>query len=380
MEQLILILDKLKDIEIKSNPTPFNMLNIAYQDISGKERLHSKLFAGLLNPKENHGLNSLCFETFLKQIDVNFDNRFIDSVCVETERNINGRFIDIIIVWKDNDNKKHAIIIENKLNDAPDLKDQLNDYFKGISDEGYIVEKIIYMPYNKSYKSFENTDSTEEVKNKCKDFDSEDIVKWLEVTISKAPQEKASILIQYKEFFECLINKNFIYMKAAQDILAQVSSNEDIAKLENLIDVINSKEWVQAFFNPITVKLQNHFGENLIVDYIPKSKKHSDDCCAYYAQYWFEPYKYWLELGKHKDTSIGVYLCSAPSNDLKIEFAKEMYEASEEDTYLYSKLFYSNVNKDKQFFHYAPKNETEIQKLLEVIIPILEELSKYKEV
>ena len=74
MEELKLILEKLKDIDIKSNLMPFNMLHIAYQDVTGKERLHSKLLAGLLNPKENHGLNSLCFETFLKQIYVNLQS------------------------------------------------------------------------------------------------------------------------------------------------------------------------------------------------------------------------------------------------------------------------------------------------------------------
>ena len=379
MEQLKL-LDRLKDIEIKSNPTPFNMLNIAYQDVNRKENLHSKLLAGLLNPKENHGLGSLCLETFIQQIDVNFDVKFIDSVCITTEYNIHGRFIDIFIEWKDDDNKKHAIIIENKLHDASDQKNQLNDYFEGICKEGYIVEKVIYMPYDKSYKSYKNTDSTAEVKSKCMNFDAEDIVKWLDETISNTPKGKESILIQYKEFFECLINKNFIYMKVAQDILAQDFSVKEISNLENLATVIRSKEWVQAFFNPITMNLQKRFGEILKVSYRYITEVVEWDSCFYYVRYWFEPYKYWLELGKHKDARIGVCLCSQSSYGVKITFENETYETSEEEANsFYGTWFYGNVNKDKQFFNYAPKDEKEMQKLLDVIVPILEELSKYKE-
>jgi len=355
MEQLKLLV-RLKDIEIKSNPTPFNMLNIAYQDVTRKENLHSKLLAGLLNPKENHGLGSLCLETFIQQIDVNFDVKFIDSVCITTEYNIHGRFIDIFIEWKDDDNKKHAIIIENKLHDAPDQENQLNDYFEGICKKDYSVEKVIYMPYNKSYKSYKNTDSTAEVRNKCVDFDAEDIVKWLDETISNAQKGKESILIQYKEFFECLINKNFIYMKVAQDILAQDFSIKEISNLENLANVFRSKEWVQAFFNPITMNLQKRFGENLKVGYRSMKDVVEWDSCVYYVQYWVEPYKYWLEIGKHEDTQIGVYLCSQSSYGIKITFENETYETNEEEANsYYGTWYYGNVNKDKQFFNYAPR-------------------------
>jgi len=152
--------------------------------------------AGLLNPKENHGLSSLALLTFLKQFGVNFDNKFIDNVYITTERNINGRFIDIFIEWKDDNNKKYAVIIENKLHDAPDQEDQLNAYFEGVVKEGYIVEKVVYMPFNKSYKSFKDS-CLPDMQNKCIDFDAEDIVKWLDVTISNTT-EKENILIQYK--------------------------------------------------------------------------------------------------------------------------------------------------------------------------------------
>jgi hypothetical protein len=69
MEDCKEILEKLKDIEIKNNPMPFNMLYIAYQDAYGKERLHSKLLAGLLNPNENHKLGDAPLKHFLHRID-----------------------------------------------------------------------------------------------------------------------------------------------------------------------------------------------------------------------------------------------------------------------------------------------------------------------
>ena len=383
MEQLKSLLDELQDIEIKINPAPFNMLSIAYQDITRKERLHSKLLAGLVNPKESHGLNSLCLETFLKHIGADFENKFIGSVSITTERNVGGRFIDIFIEWKDDNNKKYAIIIENKLHDAPDQENQLNDYYKGICKEGYIVEKVVYMPSDKSYKLFKGTVTTDEIIQKCKDFDAEDIVKWLEETISIAPKEKNSILIQYKEFFECLINKNFIYMKAANDIFEKVSSIEDISKLENLAEVICSNEWVQAFFNPITKNLQKRFGDNLKVGYRYKTETVANgDCVVYYVQYWFEPKKYWLELGKHEDGRIVVYLCSYSSNDGKpTVLANETFRCDdiEDNPYYCNIWYYTWENRNDCFFEYLPFDEEKSKRLSDAIIPILEDLSKYKE-
>ncbi|MCL2072690.1 MAG: PD-(D/E)XK nuclease family protein [Marinilabiliaceae bacterium] len=140
------------------------------------------MLAGLLNPDENHGHGSLLIESFLRKIGVYVVYSKEINLKIETERNANGRRIDILVSWLDG-NKKHAVIIENKLNNAPNQPNQLNDYYNAIVSEGYEVDKVVYMPLSKKWQKSEDTDTCKEILNKTIDFDAQDIVDWLESLI-----------------------------------------------------------------------------------------------------------------------------------------------------------------------------------------------------
>lgn len=62
--------------------------------------------------------------------------------------------IDVAIIGKNNgeNDKKHAVIIENKINWAGDQDVQLYRYYKGIEKTGYEVDKIVYLTPSK-YKT-----------------------------------------------------------------------------------------------------------------------------------------------------------------------------------------------------------------------------------
>jgi hypothetical protein len=338
MEELKEILDKLKRVEIKSNPMPFNMLYIAYQDIYGKEVLHSKLLAGLLDPNENHKFGQIPLKKFLVFINIPYTE--LSEVSVETEKNINGRRIDIFVSWKDRDKKKHAVIIENKLHNAADQRNQLNDYYEGITGKGYIVEKIVYLPFNKSHKTFEHTDTHDEVKKLCINIDANDIVNGFLHSIEQASDLSVdtSMLKQYKEFFECLINTKFTCMKAIE-ILQQLN-NKDIFNLENLMSIMRSPEWCEALFtekhgNLLPDLQQNVSGLQL------KFKQNGE--YVNYVQLYFDNWAekgYWYEIWLYPD-----------------------------GFYVYKKLNNGDYSGEKHFVYH------EENKLVKYIVPLLKELS-----
>ncbi|MDR0613049.1 MAG: PD-(D/E)XK nuclease family protein [Dysgonamonadaceae bacterium] len=348
------ILEKLKDIEIKSNPMPFNMLYLAYQNVHAKEVLHSKLLAGLLNPNENHKLGDAPLKCFLHKIDVACGA--LQEVSVETEKNVNGRRIDIFVSWKDEDNesKKHAVIIENKLHNAGSQKNQLNAYYDGTKDE-YSIEKIVYLPFDKSRGSFERTDIRSDLHEKCIDIDAKWIVKWLEDLIKD--NEGISILEQYKEFFECLINTKFIYMKAKEIIDA--CSIEEINKLQNLANVANSNEWCEARFALLSEKLKATFGEKLQIRY----KRHKEDGRCY-AEFFFHPYEKWIELWL-EEKEIKLWIAS----EFKTESVKVLGKE-----YKYWGCEYWDYYETDLCFNYPVDN----QNIIDKIVPMLEELAKCK--
>ena len=118
-------------------------------DLYYRENFHSDLIAFFLNPNQNHGYGSLGIELFLeliaKQGGWKIDSSYYQDAIVEREL---GR-IDILI--KD-DYSKHAILIENKINDAGDMDRQIPRYCDILEKQGYTIDAAIYLPMLK-YKT-----------------------------------------------------------------------------------------------------------------------------------------------------------------------------------------------------------------------------------
>jgi len=142
------IIKKLIAVDIKESIIPFNALHLAYSKVLRKEELLSKIIAGFLDPKENHIFGFVPINTFFKKIGLSHHQLDKNSSLVITqERKIdNQKRIDIFIEWKDKKKVKYAVIVENKLNEAEERDDQLNDYYDYIIDEEYKVEKVVFMP------------------------------------------------------------------------------------------------------------------------------------------------------------------------------------------------------------------------------------------
>lgn len=162
MEQsLINLKDKLKNAGFKfeASTSVYNPMERFADYVSTKEIVHSKIIADLLNPKGEHQLGYGFLVKYLHVIGIELITELspaaVNPLCdvhVDTEffaptDNSNGR-IDILVrfVFKD---KRYAIIIENKLNDACDQPDQLKRYNNYIEKElGYKEDKriTVYMP------------------------------------------------------------------------------------------------------------------------------------------------------------------------------------------------------------------------------------------
>lgn len=302
------LIEKLKSIEITTSKKTFSLLEIMYQKIHGKEVVQSEMLAGLLNPNENHGLEFELINSFLRQIKVNFKLVADSNLKVETERNANGRRIDIFISWWDDNEKTHAVIIENKLNNAPNQPNQLNDYHDAIIEEGSMVEKIVYMPFDKKLGSSTGTDTRKDVLAKTVDFDAQDIVNWLErfVESNKSIGDDYSYSINqvryYKDFFQCLMSNQFI-MEQAVKIQEQLSF-EEIINLEKIAEITRTTEWCEVRFRSIVKEIEKcTFEKELMVKY----KQDAD--YINYAQFYFDNWRnlFWYEIWLYPTDGIYIY-------------------------------------------------------------------------
>jgi hypothetical protein len=341
-----ILIEKLKNIEVPTSKKPFSLLEMMYKQVYGKELIQSEMLAGLLRPNENHGHGSELVESFLWQFDVDFELQENSNLKVETERNVNGRRIDIFISWLGS-GKKHAVIIENKLNNAPNQPNQLNDYHDVIINEGYEVDKIIYMPFSKKWQKSENTDTRKDVLAKTIDFDAKDLVEWIDSIVDEIPYvndfESAisnyrmyDVLRQYGVFLECLISNQYIMQQATE--IQKKLSFEEIEKLEKVAEIARTTEWCEVRFRPIVeLILRGKFTKDLLVKYKQNGNY------VNYAQFYFDNWgkTFWYEVWLYPTQ--GIYL------------------------YKYDGEEYAEIKKFES---------SEINELSEYIIPLLQSLAK----
>lgn len=226
----------------------FNILNLSQDET----KLHTPFIAELLNPKGSHGMKDAFLREFIKisDIDTELDTK---EATVETEYSIGyknndsteGGRIDIFVY----DNKKNAIIIENKIY-AGDQKNQLLRYYN-YAFKNKFKFNIIYLTL------YGDAASEKSLGNINFDYDclsyNNDILSWLErcVQISACIPLVREIIRQY-----------IINIKDLLNIMDKDNLNE-------LIELTTSKEYVESTLDiiangeSIKTQIRRNFIESL---------------------------------------------------------------------------------------------------------------------
>lgn len=145
---------ELEDAIKLAETASFNILTLS-QRSPELEEYHSDIIAKLLSPDGKHGEgNSLLFLflDFLNQHhDLAIDKSLYKNAQVIRESDVR---IDISIRGEG-----HAIIIENKINNADDRDGQLDDYYGRLVNQGVVVDAILYITRNGAKNAPMPTDS-----------------------------------------------------------------------------------------------------------------------------------------------------------------------------------------------------------------------------
>lgn len=126
----------------------FNVFKLA-SDRYYRENFHSDIMKAFLDPTEKHKEGSLYLFAFIDFLNEGFSNK----ICISKQNYTNaivvreaGR-IDILIK---SETSKHCIIIENKLYNAKDTERQLPKYYDWMTEQGFTVDAIVYIPLNEN--------------------------------------------------------------------------------------------------------------------------------------------------------------------------------------------------------------------------------------
>lgn len=194
-----------------------------FKNLRLNENQHSNFLKKLLTVSGKHGQGDLFLKSFLEMIDFPYNNE-VWKVGKELQSGKKGR-IDLIIYTE---NK--SIIIENKINNAENQKNQLYRYWKNsILNKNISESRILYLaksrkdkdyekhlevskqkPINPTYNKLTHLPEVLEHKVEILGF-KEDIIPWLKCCLSNISNDNCTdesllrlkyTLEQYIEFLE----------------------------------------------------------------------------------------------------------------------------------------------------------------------------------
>lgn len=254
-EKYALDIDKIKQrykLNIEKTFNIFSTISDQYQ----KENLHSDIIRAIIGQDSDCFKSEYIMKEFLEFIGLKSDEIFsnISSLVVQREYSTltnndkdKGR-VDLLIYDDTN-----AIIIENKINGAPDMDNQLAKYYEQLKNEEKEVLKIVYLTlndsegpknlgqYGKSYQKYlkkikEKLICVSAVSdNKEKSFS--DFLRELKLEQENNRDVKKVFLEQYCQLLDSLGGSNLM-LETELNCLEEIFNNQGmIHKVNNFIEI-----------------------------------------------------------------------------------------------------------------------------------------------
>lgn len=275
-------------LEKQGDKLDFNIFDII-TDKWKKENFHSEILKFLL---ENY---EVFFNNFLELINIKDKKEYLNAEITNEEVRI-----DILIK-----SEKKAIIVENKINWAPDQNEQLAKYYKKVKDEyKKEVEKIIYIVPSKDKNPDEQTfGKDEKIKKEIKDrlekiisFDGSenDLVSCFEKSRDKLKEnlEKTKNNLDSEDFNKLFFINHYIEilkrtgvgdmseveLKFFKEIMEKYKTDKDIFKKINYIAEMCSN-------NNLAKILNDYFISKLGMNNCGYNKEEGSYSCQYWLDY-----------------------------------------------------------------------------------------------
>lgn len=344
----------------------FNVFHII-SNLYYRENFHSDIISFFLNPKEKHGGGSVYLNTFiemLNKMDKNIDSNDYQDADVTREE---GK-VDILIK---SDISKKAIIIENKINNAGDMKRQIPRYYDYVTQNSYIVDAIVYLPLDIN-KTPNSDDWTQEDKDNVNPLlviipaydksGSINLVKdWLQPSILLSNElDVVSTLRQYSILVKKL-NNNIM------DTIVLKKFYEELLQKDNL----QTAQSIRNMMNELPAFLADRVYEKYIYNnsYTPFSSvfRYSNNCCV-------------LEKAPINDNltiSVDIY-CGEFGYDLRLfcrdrELSEKDFDTLKQKANVFQ-MFQKTENKGNYVIHFDFFDETRLYFFIDQILQDLKSL------
>lgn len=230
------------------------------------ENFHSDILAIFFNQNERHASGLL----FVRKFADFLNNFFYKNIQIKnyehsTCEREKGR-VDLLIV---DEVSKHCIILENKINDAPDMPDQLKRYYEYATNERNLkVDAIIYLTLNGNKNApLVGIEKIDDLVVNLSFFNTINNIysNWLMPCYDEAisNKETSSFIYQYAILLKH-ISKLEENMDLKKDFYNLISNKDNFLKMEAL----------SSLYNDLHIYRATVFAEKLQNNYKPFTKKY----------------------------------------------------------------------------------------------------------
>lgn len=280
-------IERYKDILKKQDKKlDFNIFDII-TDKWKRENLHSEILRFLL---ENY---EVFFNNFLELINIKDKKEYLNAEITNEEARI-----DILIK-----SEKKAIIVENKINWAPDQNEQLARYYKKVKEEKE-VEKVVYItPSNNKEPDEQTFGKDEKIKKEIKDKDrfieitgfdgsKNDLVSCLEKSRDKLKEnlEKTKNNLDSENFNKLFFINHYIEIlkRTGAGDMSEVELKffkEVIEKYKTDKDIFKKINYIGEMYNNLLEIKNKYISENIKAEDWGYNKKEYYHSCGYTFPY-----------------------------------------------------------------------------------------------
>lgn len=236
---------RLKNVQERIQQNSYNLFSISSYS-SYLENFHSDIIAIFLDPAERHMQQNAFLNLFLEYLisqgsELDKDDYILCEVTREKGR---------IDVWiKDNTSKK-SIIIENKINNAEDQENQLENYFNYAKNEGFEVDSIVYLTLdgNKNAPLTDIEELNEKIINVSAFTNNQNDLSsgWLQKCYEKSNDEdNRSFIFQYQKLLKHLSQMG-MDKKIKEDFYSVINDENGFEKSKAIAELINNLEEYRA--------------------------------------------------------------------------------------------------------------------------------------
>lgn len=263
-------------IKLHKNEVSYNLFTISSYN-SYLENFHSDIIASLLDPKGLHQQGNTFLYLFIEFLNESYSFNISNG---DFQNSIVSRETGRLDIWIRDEVSKQSIIIENKINNAADMEEQIDRYFSYAQDaRKYEVKAVVYLSLDGSKKAPATIEKLDEYVRNIGAFTNlgNDLVNgWLQPCLkSHGNTDSLSVIHQYIKLIKHLANHKM-----------------DTNTIEKYYEFLNTHNGFEIANTVVEMnsKITSHRADKFekgISNYAPFSKQ-----CRYKNNYWlYEYYK-----------------------------------------------------------------------------------------